>query len=122
MNNPLYFFVEMLHQPTSVVIWVNWLVLINVVSVLFWRQREARVVFFTQLGSALLMMGLYAMFGYERILGLGHVLWIPLVVYLLVRMGEVTESRFRAYLWTLVVSNVISLVLDVRDVWLYVTG
>ena len=37
-------------------------------------------------------------------------------------MGGVTESRFRAYLWTLAVSNVISLVLDVRDVWLYVTG
>ncbi len=123
MNNPLYFFVEMLHQATPVVIWVSWLVLINTVgSGLFWRRREARVIFFTFLGSAMLMMGLYAVFGYERILGLGHVLWIPLLVYLLARMRGVTESRFHAYLWTLVVSNAISLVLDARDVWLYATG
>ena len=122
MNNPLYFFVELLDRPTWVVIWLGWLMLINLASVLFWRQREARIVFFTFLASAMLMMSLYAVFGFSKILGLGHVLWIPLLVYLLMRVGRVTESRFRAYLWTLVVSNAISLVLDARDVWLFATG
>ena len=122
MNNPLHFFVDLFHAPAWVSIWVGWLMVINLAGILFWHQREARVVLFTFLASAMMMMGLYTVFGFERILGLGHVLWIPLLVYLLVRVGGLPESRLRAWVWTVVISNFISLVLDARDVWLYATA
>lgn len=46
----------------------------------------AKVVCVTVGLSAMLMMGLYAAFGFERILGLGHLFWIPLLAYLLVHL------------------------------------
>ena len=120
--NPLHFFTDLLEQSIWVPVWVGWLALINTVSVLFWDRREARTIFFTFLASGMLMMGLYVAFGFERILGLGHVLWIPLLFHLVRRVNHVTEPRFRAYLGTLMVSLAISLVIDVRDVWLYGTS
>jgi hypothetical protein len=68
--------------------------------------------------SAMLMMGLYSRFGFEKILGLGHIVWVPLLVYVLLQLPAV-EAFFKSYLVVLSVSIAISLAFDITDVWKY---
>ena len=118
MRNPFRFFVELLQQPVWVPIWVFFLMVINVASLGFWHEPLARLIFITFMISAMLMMGLYSRFGFEKILGLGHILWIPLLVYVLMQISA-AEALFRNYLLALSVSISISLVFDIIDVWQY---
>ncbi len=41
-------------------------------SLVFWQESIAKLIFFTFMASAILMMALYSKFGFEKILGLGH--------------------------------------------------
>ena len=118
MRNPLRFFVELFKQPLWIPLWVLFLVLVNVASVGFWESPVAKVILITFFLNSILMMGLYSRFGFEKILGLGHVFWIPLVVYLLVQIPDV-EGGFQVYLMVLLVSIAISLVFDIVDVRRY---
>jgi hypothetical protein len=83
MRNPFGFFVELLRQPVWVPIWVVILLIVHSASVGFWNEFLAKVILAAFMLSAMLMMGLYSRFGFEKILGLGHILWIPLLVYVL---------------------------------------
>ncbi len=116
MHNPLIFFRDLLRQPAWIPLWVSWLAGVNLFSAYFWSEPVARVVLVVFLASATLMMLLYARFGFEKILGLGHVLWLPLLPFLLASMRD-AHGSFRAYLYTLCASIAISLAFDVTDVW-----
>jgi len=83
MRNPFRFFVELMQQPVWIPIWLFFLMIINLVSLGFWHEPLAKLIFITFMISAMLMMGLYSRFGFEKILGLGHILWVPLLVYVL---------------------------------------
>ncbi|MFU8821097.1 MAG: hypothetical protein ACNA8G_06025 [Gammaproteobacteria bacterium] len=118
MNNPLGFFVDLLRQPLWVPAWVTFLVAVNLFSLRYWEEPLARLVLVTFLLSALLMMALYARFGFEKILGLGHVLWIGLLPYLLASIPG-AAGEFQAYLAALAASIAVSLAFDIVDVWKY---
>ena len=118
MKNPFRFFVELMQQPVLVPVWVFILMIVNLVSVVFWDEALAKLIFVTFMLSAILMMGLYSWFGFEKILGLGHILWIPLLVYVLVRLPSI-DGSFKSYLITLSITIGISLVFDTIDVWRY---
>lgn len=118
MRNPFRFFIELLQLPVWIPIWVFYLMVINVASVSFWHEPLAKLIFITFMISAMLMMGLYSRFGFEKILGVGHILWIPLLAYVLMRLPAI-EASFKIYLVVLAVSIAISLVFDIVDVWKY---
>lgn len=121
MNNPLGFFSDLLRQPAWIPAWVGFLAIINLASVLFWSEPLARLVLATFMISAFLMMALYARFGFDKILGLGHILWIGLLPYLLIRLPD-APAGFRSYLIVLALAIAVSLVFDVVDVWKYLAG
>lgn len=79
MRNPLRFFIELMEQPVWVSLWVLFLMLVNMASLAFWKETVAQLIFMNFLASAMLMMGLYARYGFTKILGLGHVPWVPLL-------------------------------------------
>ena len=118
MRNPFNFFVELMQQPMWIPVWVLILAVVNVASVGFWSEPLAKIIFIIFMISAMLMMGLYSRFGFEKILGLGHILWIPLLVYVLMAIPT-ARATFKAYLILLTVSIVISLLFDIIDVWKY---
>ena len=77
-----------LKLPLAVQICLGVLVIANaVVPMFFIGHREAQVVLGVFMVSAASMMILAHMMGFTRLLGLGHVLWIPLLLYLWSRMG-----------------------------------
>jgi hypothetical protein len=118
MRNPFRFFTELLQQSVWIPIWVFYLMVINVASVSFWHEPLAKLIFITFMISAMLIMGLYSRFGFEKIIGLGHILWIPLLAYVLMRIPTI-EASFKIYLVVLAISIAISLVFDIVDVWKY---
>lgn len=120
-HNPLKFFVELLRQPLWVVVWVGYLMMINMAALVFWSEPLAQLIFVTFMASAMLMMGLFAHFGFTKILGLGHVFWLPLSGYLAISLPTY-EGPFHLYLWVLLISILVSLVFDIYDVWHYFRG
>ncbi len=121
MRNPFRFFVELMQQPGWIPIWLFFLMIINVASLGFWHEPLAKLIFITFMTSAMLMMGLYSRFGFEKILGLGHILWVPLLVYVLTQL-PIVEASFKSYLVVLSISIAISLAFDITDVWKYFTN
>lgn len=118
MRNPLGFFVDLLRQPLWIPVWVSWLAAINLLSLRFWDEPLAKLVLATFLLSAMMMMTLYARYGFEKVLGLGHILWLALLPYLLISIPG-AGSGFQSYLIALTASISISLAFDVVDVWTY---
>jgi hypothetical protein len=121
MRNPFRFFVELMQQPVWITVWVFYLMVINLASVGFWHEPLAKLIFVTFMISAVLMMGLYSRFGFEKILGLGQIFWVPLLIYIIVRLPGI-DALFRSYLIVLSISIAISLVFDIADVWKYFTN
>ena len=121
LRNPFRFFVELMQQPVWIPAWVLILTIGNVASVGFWNELLAKVIFVTFILSAILMMGLYSRFGFNKILGVGHILWIPLLAYMLMEIPTARET-FKGYLIILSISIIISLVFDIVDVWKYFTS
>ncbi len=114
----------MLNLPKPWVAWVGVLMVFNMVlPIYFIETLEARVILATFLAGAVLMMTLFAMKGFVRLLGLGHIFWIPLVVWLAgrVELGLI-DTWYEKWLLAVLVLNSISLVIDVVDVIRYVKG
>ncbi len=118
MRNPFLFFIDLLKQPRWVAIWVALLAIANMASLLFWSDPIAKLIFATFIVSAMVMMALYSYFGFEKILGIGHIFWLFLLPYILLHLGRV-DASFSLYLGILAVFLAISLVFDVVDVWRY---
>lgn len=110
-----------MEQPVWVSLWVLFLMLVNMASLAFWQEAVAQLIFMNFLASAMLMMGLYARYGFSKILGLGHFPWIPLLAYVVIKIPT-AEASFKQYLLILSVSMAVSLVFDTIDVWSYFTN
>ncbi len=114
----------MLNMSTPVRGWLLALVTVNLVVPLFFLERlEARVAVGTLLASMMLMTGLTSFAGFTRILGLGHILWVPMLAWLWTRLDESpADNIFGVWVRALIVLNTISLVIDGVDVGRYVAG
>lgn len=121
MRNPFKFFVELARQPLWIPLWVSLLMLVNFASAAFWSEPTARLILITFMVSSMLMMGLYSRFGFAKVLGLGHVLWIPLLLHVLTRLPH-ASGTFKIYLIVWSIATAISLAFDVVDVWKYFTA
>jgi hypothetical protein len=77
----------------------------------------------TILASMTLMTFLTSRFGFTRILGLGHILWVPMLAFLLARLGDVSAGdAYGIWVRALIVLNSVSLVIDTIDVLRYLAG
>lgn len=121
MRNPLAFFQELLQQPARVPIWVGLLMVVNLASIAFWSEPLARWILGVFLLSSMLMMALHGVFGFKKILGLGHVLWVALLPVVLMRLAD-AAGDFHSYLLVWSAVTAISLAFDARDVWQYARG
>lgn len=114
----------MLQMPVLWQVWLAALVAANLVVPMFFLQRlEARVVLGTILASMTLMTWLTGRFGFTRIIGLGHILWVPMLAFLFARLGDIPAGdAFGIWIRALIVLNGVSLVIDAVDVIRYIAG
>ncbi len=116
-----------LSQPVQ--IWLSWMSLIFVASIFFaWKHVEARWAMSAMILSLPGALAVYALWKNVHLFGIVHlVLWLPLLVYLVHRTSS---SGAEKYHWTalriwailLMATISISLVFDVRDIYLVIEG
>lgn len=94
-----------------------------VVPVIFLNHVEAQFVLGALLVGVCLMSLLTSHFGFTRILGLGHLPWLPLLVWLAFRLESIpAEDVFGLWIRGVMLINSVSLLLDGADVVRYATG
>ncbi len=111
-------------MPLPWKLWLSLLVAANVfVPLFYFQQLEAQIVLGTMEANMALMTFLTSRFGFTRILGLGHIFWIPLLSFLLTRLGNFpVGDAYGAWLRALIVVNSGSLLIDTVDVIRYLAG
>jgi hypothetical protein len=93
------------------------------IPVFYWGRLEARVTVIVFAISAILMMTLTDRSGFTRLLGLGHILFVPLMIFLVSRLSAVPVGNFYGFwLRLLIVVNLITLAFDSADVIRYWRG
>jgi len=110
--------------PMPVVLWMGVLAGLNGMGPLFFLGRpEAWVVLVVFLVSAAMMMMLAEFNGFNRMMGVGHILWLPLLVYLWARIGAHPAAEpFGAWMRLVMLLNAASLVFDMVDITRYMRG
>ena len=117
-HNPLHFFKELLQRPIYEVIWVGYMMVLNLFAIQFWDELLAKIIIIVFVASSMLMMGLYSRYGFSKILGLGHILWVPLVIYIAISISG-AGGLYLAYLIVLLITLSVSLMIDIHNVWSY---
>ncbi len=121
------FYADMLlRSPEWVIIWVQVMVGVLAVSVLFalFRHEARAIVFGTLMGMAMTIV-IYSQFGFTRILGVGHILfWTPTLFYMLSLQGTagVAKTWFGRWLWPAAAVMGLSLAFDYFDLFRYLFG
>ena len=86
----------------------------------FIHTLGAKVVLGSTLAGAMLMMFIFSRYGFVRLMGLGHIFWIPLVIWLGTRTSEMAlDTPFGIWLALVLGANIVSLYIDILGVTLY---
>ena len=117
------FLKNMFKMPMAWWPWMAGLPLINLSSIFFLPRTEAWVVLGTGLLAATIMTALHAKLGYVRLLGIGHFVWIPMLIWLGFRLDNILDDTlFQGWLLTLMAMDTVSLLLDIIDLIRYLRG
>jgi len=111
-------------SPLRIRVWLLILIIFNGLFPLFYLNRiEAQFTLAALLIGMMIGMILFKIQGFTRLLGLMHILWIPLVLYLIIRWNQypITEW-FGIWIRGVVLLNIVSLVLDMTDVVKFIAG
>ncbi len=111
-------------MPLHLQLWVGMLIGANIVApLLFLGHIEAPVTLAAGLVGMALMTVLTGRFGFSRIVGLGHVAWLPLLAFLVGSGSQAPATTgFGLWLRSVIVLDSISLVLDVADAVRFLRG
>jgi hypothetical protein len=105
-------------------IWGAWLVAVNSASLLFIQHIEAQVTL-GAVGVAVVAQALiYQRKRFIRLLGVTHVLWIPMLAWIALRLDTLPreETEFHVWLIMLVATNAVSLAIDAWDATRFAFG
>ena len=124
MKAMIGFFRAMLSMPWPWVAWVMLLMTFNMVIPLFFLGAiEATVVLAAIIFGAFVQTAIFSAKGFVRLLGVGHIAWIPMAAWLSTRVGLAPAgSPFRYWILGVITVVSLSLVIDVADVIRYLRG
>ena len=105
-------------------VWISLLLLANLlIPLVFITAVESQLVLAAFVAGALSQMAIFASCGFVRLLGIGHIFWVPLLPWLWTRLeGFPPAEPFFVWMTAVILLNGVSLAIDVSDVWRYVAG
>ena len=114
----------LLALPLHLRAWVLLLIGVNLVTPFFFLEHvEAQAVLAAGALGMVLMTALTARFGFSRIIGLGHIAWVPLLGFLWSQLPDIPATEaFGIWLRAVIVLDVTSLVLDAVDAVRFARG
>ena len=117
------FFRSMLGLPMPWPLWIMGLMAVNgAFPLLYLGTPEARVVLVAMMLGAMTQMAIFGKKGFVRLLGVGHFLWLFMLPWLGMRLGDAPAGLFRNWILAVLVLNGISVVIDATDVVRYLRG
>lgn len=107
--------------------WPLWLAVMAAVNLVgglvFIGTIEGKLVVASVMLGVLIQVAIYGRLGFVRLLGIGHIAWLPLVPWLLTRLDAAgPPSVFGYWIAAVIVIDSISLVIDAVDVTRYLRG
>ena len=105
-------------------IWGAWLVAVNAACLFFIQHVEAQVTL-GAVGVAVVAQALiYQRKRFIRLLGVTHVLWVPMLTWIALRLDTLPtqEPAFHVWLIMLVATNAVSLAIDAWDATRFLLG
>ncbi len=114
----------LLAMPLHLQAWVLLLISVNIVTPFFFLEHvEAQAVLAAGALGMVLMTALTARFGFSRIIGLGHIAWVPLLGFLWSHLPVFPATdAFGIWLRAVIVFDATSLVLDAVDAVRFARG
>jgi len=104
-------------------VWIALLGVVNMTAIFFLDTLEGKLVLAAIVAGAVFQLSIFAAKGYVRLLGIGHILWLPLVLWLGSRIGDIgTDSTFGKWIVAVIIVDGISLIIDAVDVGRYLAG
>lgn len=106
--------------------WIVWIIVLSVINIIggfyFTDTPEGKMAILFMFLSFAFMSILYARFGFTKILGLSHILWLYLVPHCLILYLSLKPSHFKGWLFMVFFLNGISLIIDIINVAKYLNG
>jgi hypothetical protein len=105
----------------AVKIWMNWMVIIFLSSLIFvYRHNSARIIFGSLIFTMPIAIWLFNTTRSAHLIGVAHIIvWLPLAIYLvkieIINQGEKLKTPYGIYLVLLLTTIVTSLYFDIRD-------
>ncbi len=104
-------------------IWNVWLVGVNLLCLYFIGHIEAQVVLGTTLIAVLVQGVIYGQIGFTRVLGIAHLLWLPMVTWMAMRADIIAlHSNLETWIIILAITNAVSFAVDMTDVTRFIKG
>lgn len=124
MKSFIRFNLGLMRSCLQVRLWLMLLLAANLAAPLFFLHRaEAQVVVLAFVASMVMMIILTGLTGFTRLLGLGHVFWIPMIIWLWPRLDQIpSDDAFGVWIRVMIAVNTLSLVIDAVDVVRYLAG
>lgn len=104
-------------------LWAILLMLVNGVSLLFITTWYGQVCLAAAAAAVIVMAVIHARLGFVRLLGVGHLFWIPMLILFTLNLPDSSQQPL-LYWWviSLLVCNSISLLIDSIDVVRFIRG
>ncbi len=124
MTAMIGFFRTILKLPFPWLVWIVLLMCANmVVPVFFFGTLEGKLVFLAAVAGAAGQTWIFNSKDFVRLLGAGHLPWLPLVIWLWFRLGQIpSDGIFRYWIISVIVLDTISLAIHFTDVVRYIIG
>ncbi len=122
MTVMLAFMKTMFVNGKGLAAWIALLLTVNMVlSLVYIGTLEGQVVLAALMAGAVTQASMFSRLGFVRLLGVGHVYWIPMLPWLWTRLGS-TSGLFAYWLMAVIALDGVALVIDVADVARYARG
>ena len=114
----------MMLMPKPWQMWLGILIAANILVPLFYLHTlEGKVILASIIVGMMIMTAIFKAKGFVRLLGIGHIAWLPLVPWLWTRLDDApAESIFGYWLMAVMVLNSLSLIIDTVDLIRYIRG
>ena len=124
MKAMIGFFRAMLKFPKPWLFWLALLMSVNMVGpIVFINSLEGRVVILAAMAGATIQIAIFGSKGFVRLLGIGHLPWVPLIFWLWSRLDQFPQDGiFRYWILSVIVIDTLSLIIDTTDVVRYISG
>lgn len=104
-------------------VWCVWLVAVNAACLYFITDIEGQVVLAVTGLAVVLQTLVYQRKGFIRVLGAVHIMWIPMFAWMATRIDTIAQDTgLAAWLVLLLVTNMVSFIIDTVDFTRYVRG